>query len=316
MQILSNTNLNFMGKRKLAMFISLSLIIIAIASISVRGFNLGLDFTGGHLVEVSFKSDISVQDIRGALASEGFDDAVVQFFGSSKDILIRLAPQADKKGAKISDDIITVLKNKIDSDVELRRVEFVGPQVGEELKEQGGLAIIYALGFILLYVTFRFEKRFSVGAIAALIHDVVIVVGFFSLFQIEFDLTVLAAILAVIGYSLNDTIVVFDRIRENFRLVRKGSVEYVMNISINQTLTRTIITSSTTMLVLIALFFLGGAIIHGFALALIIGVAVGTYSSIFVASSSLLAMGLTREALMPPVKEGADLEDEDSGAQV
>jgi len=313
MQILSNTNWDFMAKRKLAVFISIVMILVSVTAIAVKGFNLGLDFTGGHLVEVGFKKDIVVEDIRIALAKKGYDDAIVQFFGSSKDIMIRLAPQKDKKGAKISDNILEVLKDDIDSDVELRRVEFVGPQVGDALKEQGGLAIIYALGFILMYVTFRFEKRFSVGAIVALVHDVVIVAGFFSLFQIEFDLTVLAAILAVIGYSLNDTIVVFDRIRENFRVIRKGTIEHIMNVSINQTLTRTIITSLTTMLVLIALYFLGGAIIHGFALALIIGVGVGTYSSIFVASTSLLAMGLTREALMPVVKEGENLDDPNDG---
>lgn len=316
MKLLSNTNWDFMGKRKIAMSLSLSLIIISIVSIGIRGFNLGLDFTGGHLIEVAFKKDIEIESIRSSLAKESYKDPVVQFFGSSKDVLIRLAPQVNKKATEISDNIMSLLKNDVDSGVELRRVEFVGPQVGDDLKEQGGLAIIYALGFILMYVTFRFEKRFSVGAIVALIHDVIIVVGFFSLFQIEFDLTVLAAILAVIGYSLNDTIVVFDRIRENFKIIRKGSVTYVMNASINQTLTRTIITSLTTMLVLIALFFIGGAIIHGFALALIIGVGVGTYSSIFVASTSLLTMGLTREALIEPVKEGAGLEDEDFGAQV
>ncbi len=314
MQLLSNTNWDFMGKRKLAMFLSLSLILISITAFFARGFNLGLDFTGGHLIEIGLQKEVPVKQIRDVLKQANYKDAVVQYFGSSKDILIRLAPQKGKKGAKISDDIIETLKNKVDSGVELRRVEFVGPQVGEDLKEQGGLAMIYALGFILLYITFRFEKRFSIGAVAALVHDVIITLGVFSLFQIEFDLTVLAAILAVIGYSLNDTIVVFDRIRENFRIIRKGSVASIMNASINQTLTRTIITSLTTTLVLVALFFLGGKIIHGFALALLVGVGVGTYSSIFIASTSVLAMGLSREDLLPVVKEGAD--HDNMGAQV
>ncbi len=314
MQLLSNTNWDFMGKRKLAMFFSLSLILISIIAFFARGFNLGLDFTGGHLIEIALQKEVPVKQVREVLKQANYNDAVVQYFGSSKDILIRLAPQKDKKGAKISDDIIEILKNKVDSGVELRRVEFVGPQVGEDLKEQGGLAIIYALGFILIYITFRFEKRFSIGAVAALVHDVIITLGVFSLFQIEFDLTVLAAILAVIGYSLNDTIVVFDRIRENFRIIRKGTVASIMNASINQTLTRTIITSFTTILVLIALFFLGGKIIHGFALALLVGVGVGTYSSIFIASTSVLAMGLSREDLLPVVKEGAD--HDNMGAQV
>jgi preprotein translocase subunit SecF len=240
----------------------------------------------------------------------GFDDFQVVNFGSNTDVLIKVA---DKDGSSQLGDTIFAFLEADDSSIELQRIEFVGPQIGSELRDQGGLGMLVALGMILLYVAFRFQYKFALGAVAALGHDVVIILGLFSLLNWDFDLTVLAALLAVIGYSLNDTIVVFDRIRENFRVIRKGTIEHIMNVSIHQTLPRTIITSLTTMLVLIALYFLGGAIIHGFALALIIGVGVGTYSSIFVASTSLLAMGLTREALMPVVKEGENLDDPNDG---
>ena len=238
-------------------------------------------------------------------------DAQVQHFGTSRDVLIRIAPRDNRASAELSEEVLTALQNA-DSAVDMRRVEFVGPQVGEELTEQGGLAVLYALLGILIYITLRFEYRFSFGAVAALVHDVIITLGVFSLVQVEFDLTVLAAILAVIGYSLNDTIVVFDRIRENFRKMRKGTPTDIMNVSINQTLARTLMTSLTTLLVLLALFFLGGEIIHSFALALIVGVFVGTYSSIFVAGASTLALGVSKADLMPVEKEEGNGETEET----
>jgi preprotein translocase subunit SecF len=297
MLTIKQLNIKFMQQKKVAVIASAILISISVASFFIRGFNLGLDFTGGYLLEVEYEKSADLDKIRVTLKENSFTRASVQHFGTDTNVLIRLAPQKNKKGATISDEVLNLLEQQKTGEVKVRRIEFVGPQVGEELREQGGLAIIYALGFILLYVTLRFEKRFSVGAVLALVHDVVITLGIFSVFNIEFDLTVLAAVLAVIGYSLNDTIVIFDRIRENFKITTK-SVADVLDLSINQTLSRTIVTSSTTMLVLLALFFLGGAIIHGFALALIVGIIVGTYSSIFVSSTSILAMGLKREDLM------------------
>jgi preprotein translocase subunit SecF len=254
---------------------------------------------------VAYADAAELGGIRDILEEAGYGDAQVQHFGTSRDVLIRIAPRPDTASAKLSEDIMALLKNA-DSTVEKRRVEFVGPQVGEELTEQGGLAVLYALIGILIYVALRFEYRFSLGAVAALIHDVIITLGVFSALQIDFDLTVLAAILAVIGYSLNDTIVVFDRMRENFRKMRKGSPEQIMNASVNQTLSRTLMTSLTTLLVLVALFFLGGEIIHSFALALIVGVFVGTYSSIFVAGASALALGVSKADLVPVEKEGKE----------
>ncbi len=232
---------------------------------------------------------------------------MVQHFGTARDVLIRIPPHSDLSSAELSDNLVKALRAE-DSAVEMRRQEFVGPQVGEELTEDGGLAMIYALICILIYVALRFEYRFAIGSVAALIHDVLITIGFFALFQIEFDLTVLAAVLAVIGYSLNDTIVVFDRIRENFRKMRKGTAEEVVNHSLNQTLSRTLMTSITTLLVLIALYTFGGELIRGFATALIVGVLIGTYSSIYVASASALALGISKEDLMPVEKEGAEME--------
>jgi len=309
----SNTKIDFMGKRKYAVVLSAILIIISFATLFTRGLSFGIDFTGGTLVEVAYPDTADLGEIRDVLKEVGFDDAQVQHFGTSRDVLIRIAPRADRASAELSEELLAALKNA-DAAAEMRRVEFVGPQVGEELTEQGGLAVLYALIGILIYVALRFEYRFSVGAVAALIHDVIITLGVFSLVQIEFDLTVLAAILAVIGYSLNDTIVVFDRIRENFRKIRKGTPEQIMNASINQTLSRTIMTSLTTLLVLVALFVLGGEIIHSFAVALIVGVFVGTYSSIFVAGASALALGVSKADLMPVEKEGK--ESGDAGDQV
>ena len=300
---------NIVGLRKPAMLLSLALILISIAALAVRGLNFGIDFTGGYVVEAGFESSAELSSIRSSLAEGGFTDAIVQHFGSASEVMVRIAPREDLTSASISSNILRLLEDAGQGAVEMRRVDFVGPAVGEELREQGGLSVLIALAFIVVYIWLRFEKKFSVGAVAALVHDVVITLGVFALTQLEFDLTVLAAILAVIGYSLNDTIVVFDRIRENFRKIRKATPEQVMNVSINQTLSRTMITSLTTLLVLIALFLLGGETIRGFSTALIVGVIVGTYSSIYVASSSILALGITREDLMPVVKEGDELED-------
>ncbi len=307
--------INFIGMRKPALILSVLLIIISLGALFTKGLNMGVDFTGGTIIEIGYPEATEVEPIRTALTKAGFD-AQVQHFGTAKDVLIRIAPpkesveteSAKKEIARIGDKIFAVLKTD-NPDITLRRVEFVGPQIGDELRDDGGIAMLLALAGILIYVTLRFEFRFSVGAIVALVHDVVLTVGFFAITQLEFNLTILAAILAIIGYSLNDTIVVFDRVRENFLQLRKASAEESINISINQTLARTIVTSFTTLLVLTALFFLGGEIIHGFSLAMIVGVIIGTYSSIYVASSSLLMMGVTREALLPPEKEAEGDED-------
>jgi len=306
--IKSKFNFDFMGKRKLALLLSISALLVAVASIAMRGLDLGIDFTGGTLVEVGYEQPADLTQVRGTLAAAGFKDATVQHFGTSKDVLVRLAPRGDMSSADLSNKAFAALQEVSEGKADLRRVEFVGPQVGEELTEDGGLAMLYALVGILIYVAFRFEYRFAVGSVVALVHDVVLTIGIFSLFQVEFDLPVLAAVLAVIGYSLNDTIVVYDRIRENFRKMRKGSAEEIINASLNQTLSRTMMTSVTTLLVLIALFVLGGEIIHGFALALIIGVVVGTYSSIYVASTAVLMLGISKTDLMPVEKEGAEME--------
>ena len=297
-----------MEKRKIAALCSSVLIIISIASLFTQGLNLGIDFTGGTLIEVGFSEAVELEKLRTSLAGSEFSDATVQYFGSASAVLIRVAPKEGKNSAAISTELLALLKN-VGQQAELRRQEFVGPQVGEELTEEGGLAMLAALGMIMMYVAIRFQMRFSVGAIAALAHDVIITIGFFSLTQMSFDLTVLAAILAVIGYSLNDTIVVFDRIRENFRRMRKEAPLVVLNISLNQTLSRTIITSLTTLMVLSALFFVGGEIIHSFSAALIVGVLIGTYSSIYIASPVILALGVSKQDLMPVEREGADLPD-------
>jgi preprotein translocase subunit SecF len=301
-------HIDFMGKRKLAMFFSGLLIVIALVSLLVRGLSLGIDFTGGTLVEIGFPQAVELPAVREKLSQAGFADAMAQHFGTSKDVLIRLAPREDLESAELSDRAFRALQ-ALDEGVKLRRQEFVGPQVGDELTEDGGLAMLYALIGILIYVGLRFEYRFALGAVIALVHDVIITIGLFSVLQVEFDLPVLAAVLAVIGYSLNDTIVVFDRIRENFRKMRKGESIEIINSSLNQTLSRTLVTSLTTLLVLLALYFFGGEIIHGFALALIIGVVVGTYSSIYVAGSAVLSMGVSKADLMPVKKEDEALDE-------
>jgi len=309
MQILkSNLNIHFNKYRLSATIFSAILLIASIASISIRGLNLGLDFTGGTLIEALYEDDANLDQIREQLTVAGFERALVQYYGTSKDVTIRLGPQGDKKASDIGTSVLTALREGIDSKIVMRRIEFVGPAVGDELAEQGGLAMLVALIFIMFYVSVRFEWKFALGSVAALTHDVIITVGLFSIIQREFDLTVLAAILAVIGYSLNDTIVVFDRIRENFLKLRKSDSSKVVDISLNQTLSRTLMTSITTLIVLTALFYLGGELIHGFAMALIAGVFIGTYSSIYVASNAALALGITKEDLMPVEveKEGAD----------
>ena len=307
--LIPQTRIDFMGRRRTALYVSSALLLVAVLSLAFRGLNFGIDFTGGTLVEVAYPQSAELETLRTALVVEGFDDAVVQHFGTTREVLVRLPPRADLSKAELSDEVRRVLDGAGGGRTELRRIEFVGPQVGEELTEQGGLAMLIALGAIFIYVLLRFEWRFSIGSVAALFHDVLLVLGFFSVLGLDFDLTVLAAILAVIGYSLNDTIVVFDRIRENFRRVRKGTPLEVVNRSLNQTLSRTLMTSLTTLLVLAALFFFGGELIHAFSIALIVGVVVGTYSSIYVASSTVLALGVSKADLMPVKKEGADLQE-------
>jgi len=309
MKFLSHkTQINFMGQRKIALIFSSILIVASIVSLSTRGLNFGLDFTGGTLIEVGYPSAPNTNDVRENLANAGFD-SIVQTFGAATDIVVRIPPGDDEESnAELSTRVLAALSQGVEGEIEMRRVEFVGPQVGDELANQGILAVIYAMVGVFLYVMFRFQWRFSVGAVAALLHDIIISMGIISFVYIEFDLTVVAAILAVVGYSLNDTIVLFDRIRENFPRYRKREPVDVVNTSINETLSRTLMTSTTTLMVLIALFIFGGEIIHGFAFTLIVGVVVGTYSSIYVASTALLILGVSKLDLMPVEKEGAGLE--------
>jgi preprotein translocase subunit SecF len=307
MRILNRkTNIDFMSRRKMAFIISAVLMVLSIVSLATRGLNFGLDFTGGMLIEVSYPSAPLISDVRANLDEAGLDDAVVQTFGTASDIVVRIPPRNEEESdAELSTIVLGALQAGVEGDIVMRRVEFVGPQVGDELAEQGILAVVYAMIGIFLFVMFRFQWRFSVGAVVALIHDVVISMGVLSAVQMEFDLTVVAALLAVIGYSLNDTIVLFDRIRENFPRLRKRSPVEVVNTSVNETLSRTVMTSMTTLLVLFALFIVGGEIIHSFAFTLIVGVLVGTYSSIFVASTVLLQLGVSKFDLLQVEKEGA-----------
>lgn len=308
MQLFSRkTTIDFMGKRKLAIALSLLLLVASVTSLATRGLNLGIDFTGGVLLEVGYPEPADLSRVRETLVGAGYADAQVQNFGTATDVLIRLLPRPDVTSNTLGDQILTTLESA-DPNVDLRRVEFVGPQVGEELTERGGLAMLFAIIMILIYIMFRFQWKFAIGSVAALVHDVVITIGLFSIFQFPFDLSVLAAVLAVIGYSLNDTIVVFDRIRENFRLVRKQSAEANMNLSINQMLGRTIITSITTLLVVTALLVLGGETVRGFSIALIIGIFVGTYSSIYTASATALALNIDPVDLLPP-ERGKEVDD-------
>ena len=301
-----NFNIPFMNYRRFATIASLVLLILSIGSLGFKGLNLGLDFSGGTLIEVSYEEAADLMEIRDLMTSNGFDDFQVVNFGSNSDVLIKVA---DKDGNSQLGDVIYKFLQDADPLTELKRIEFVGPQIGSELRDQGGLGMLVALGMILLYVAFRFQYKFALGAVAALAHDVVIILGLFSLLSWDFDLTVLAALLAVIGYSLNDTIVVSDRIRENFRGERGFEPHEIVNRSINQTLSRTLITSLTTLLVLLALFFFGGDMIKGFSQALIIGVLIGTYSSIYVVANMLLGMSITQDDLAIPEPEGAEFDD-------
>ena len=293
---------DFMSKRRIALGLSLVLLSVSIGSFFVQGMNLGLDFTGGSLVEIGFESEIETELVRDHLVDAGFENGTVQYFGSNRDLLIRVPPTISQEGAQLSDQIYSSISERFPG-ASLRQASFVGPAVGDELAEDGGLALLAALIVVMIYILFRFTKLFSIGAVTALAHDVVIVLGVFSFFQWTFDLTVLAALLAVIGYSLNDTIVVSDRIRENFRRLAKRSALDTVNKSLNQTLGRTLVTSLTTLFVLVSLLIFGGEVIRGFASALTIGVVIGTYSSIYVAASVLLGLGIKREDLLVPETE-------------
>lgn len=297
---------DFMGPRRIAVGASITVIVISLASLAWQGLSLGLDFTGGVLIEVGYGGPVEPEEVRSTLAAGGFEDAVVQNFGSASDVLIRLPPaEGDEEGSTVAEAVRATLAAENPS-VELRRNEFVGPQIGEDLVEAAGLAMLFVLIMVFGYIMLRFRWKFATGAIAALIHDVIITFGFFSITRLEFDQSVLAAVLAVIGYSLNDTIVVYDRIRENFRAMRRGSAESIVNASINQTLSRTIITALTTLLVLFALLFLGGEAVSGFSIALIVGITVGTYSSIYVASAAALFLDVSPTDLIPPKREEID----------
>lgn len=291
--------IDWMSKRKLATVFSVTVTLISIGSLVVQGLNLGIDFTGGTLVELGFSQPADLDQVREKLHDAEFKGVSVQRFGSSHDVLVRVAPREKLSSAEVSGRILSLIP-----EAEMRRVEFVGPQVGEELRDKGGLAMIIALVAILIYVALRFESRFAIGAVIALMHDVILVVGVFSLFQREFDLSVLAAVLAVIGYSLNDTIVVYDRMRENFRKMRRESTVGIVNVSLSQTLSRTLMTGLTTLFVLIALYALAGEVLRPFSFALIIGLIFGTYSSVYVASALALALGVSRKDLLPVAKEG------------
>jgi len=299
------TNIPFMAMRKLVAVFSIVLLLVSIGSLAVKGLQFGLDFTGGTLIEVGYQEAPDLEDVRELLAANGYGDVVVQNFGSPTDVVVRLA---NAYTPTLGDEVLLTLQDGTQSRVTLKRSEFVGAQVGEELREQGGLGMLLALAVVMIYVAVRFQFKFSLASVAALAHDVIITLGFFSLFEVEFDLTVLAALLAVVGYSLNDTIVVCDRIRENFRVMRDIEPYDLINESINQTLGRTLITSLTTIFVLLVLFLFGGEAINSFSQALLVGIVIGTYSSVFVAANLLLALNITREDLIPAPKE--ELEDE------
>ena len=299
------TTIKFLSIRRITTILSIVLMILSGLSLVTRGLNPGIDFTGGFQIEVSFQEAPEIQQVRLDLSTSGFDDAIVQNSGSATDLMIRTAPREGVDSRKVGNQIIEAVSQS-SNNVELLSSEYVSAQVGEELTEQGGLAMIFALIMIMIYIVFRFQWKFSIGAVLALIHDVLITLGIFSFFQITFDLAVLAAILAVVGYSLNDTIVIFDRIRENFRSMRRTETLEVLNASITQTISRTIITSSTTLMVLLALYFMGGQSLSGFSVALIIGVLIGTYSSIFVASTSVFYLDISTTDRLPSTREEVD----------
>ena len=299
------TTIKFLSIRRITTILSIVLMILSGSSLFMRGLNPGIDFTGGFQIEVSFQEAPEIQQVRLDLSRSGFDDAIVQNSGSATDLMIRTAPREGVDSRKVGNQIIEAVSQS-SNNVELLSSEYVSAQVGEELTEQGGLAMIFALIMIMIYIVFRFQWKFSIGAVLALIHDVLITLGIFSFFQLTFDLAVLAAILAVVGYSLNDTIVIFDRIRENFRSMRRSETIEILNASITQTISRTIITSSTTLMVLLALYFMGGQSLSGFSIALIIGVLIGTYSSIFVASTSVFYLDISTTDLLPSKREEVD----------
>jgi preprotein translocase subunit SecF len=309
------THIKFMSKRWFAIAFSSILLIVSVGSLVTQGLTFGIDFTGGTMIELGYQEPANLDKIRSSLQNGGYPEAVVQNFGSIHDVLVRLPIVETENMAEMSNNVVSLLQVDSGSPIDVRRVEFVGPQVGDDLTEQGGLAVLYALIGILIYVAFRFEYRFAIASVAALVHDVIITLGFFSITHVEFDLTVLAAVLAIIGYSLNDTIVVFDRVREGFLKIRKATSEEVIDTSLNETLSRTLMTSFTTLLVVFALFILGGEVIHSFAEALLLGIMIGTYSSIYVASSAVLFMGVSKEDLLPPVKD-SDQEIGEDGSQV
>lgn len=300
--------LGFMRFKWPALIFSVVLVLASLVSLFTKGMNFGLDFTGGTVIEVAFQQQADLTKVRNSLAASGFPDAQVQYFGNSQEVMIRISPRPGVEQKMIGEQILASINAVAETPVTVRKVDVVGSAVGEELKEDGFLAVLMALVGIMIYVAARFEWRFSVGAVASLVHDVIITLGLFSITGMEFDLTVLAAILALIGYSINDTIVVFDRIREMFRKMRDATVDETVDEAITSTLSRTTMTSFTTALTLIVLFFMGGAMIHGFATALLFGIAIGTYSSVFVASALAVILGATRDDLMPTVveKEGAD----------
>jgi len=302
------TNFDFIGQTRTAVILSAVLILGTFVLLFVRGLNFGLDFTGGTLVELGYSEPADLDQARALLEGTEFSGAIIQHYGSTREVLIRLAPVAELNSAEVGNRLLSLLQQQ-GQQIEMRRIEFVGAQVGEELAESGGLAMLFALVGILIYVSLRFQARFALGAIIALVHDVIITFGVFALTQMSFDLAALAAVLTVIGYSLNDTIVVYDRIRDNFRLMRTATPAEVFNTSLNQTLSRTVMTGLTTLLVLSALFFLGGESLHAFSTILIIGIVIGTFSSVYIASPAVLALGISRQDLMPVEKEGADLPD-------
>lgn len=301
-----NRVIDFMGKRLIALIFSAILVFGSLIALTINGLQLGLDFTGGLQIDAEFEEPADLAKIRSGLEDSGFENAVVVYFGSDKEVVVRIQQELTPG---IDQQLLPILESTTSGTVNLKRVEFVGPQVGDELRDQGGIGLLFALAVVMVYVTLRFQFKFSVGAVVALIHDVIIVLGFFSIFKLDFDLTVLAAVLAVIGYSLNDTIVVSDRIRENFRKIRKRLPIEIINQSLTQTLGRTLVTSLTTLLVLLALLIVGGELIRAFSIALIVGIFIGTYSSIYVAANTLLLMNISKEDLIVPEKEGAELDD-------
>ena len=297
--------IKFLSIRKFTTIMSIVLILASTFSLMSKGLNLGIDFTGGIQIEISFENAPNIENVRSNLGSGGYDDAIVQNSGSSQDLMVRIPPRDGITNKKVGEDVIGMLQAS-DNSVTLKSSEYISAQVGEELTEQGGLAMIFALIMIMIYIVFRFQWKFSIGAVLALIHDVMITLGIFSFFQLTFDLSVLAAILAVVGYSLNDTIVIYDRIRENFRSMRTAETLNILNSAITQTIKRTIITSSTTLLVLLSLFVFGGSSLEGFSIALIVGVLIGTYSSIFVASTSIFYLDISTTDLIPVKREEVD----------